>query len=298
MRPHLVSDLRLLWLALKQGSSKEQLLTPPSEPEHLLAEVLERVTQLAHEVLHGLCREQGADQVATIESSCSALPSLELMRSPIAVADAPLGIRSLGPLAPGSLVGFYPGRIFQPEEPLPKSDMLYSSEFGEVYIDGKGWLPLHWKDHPLLQETPMALWHGNRLAIGNLLNHPPRGTLPNCVPMAFCWPTWEQLQLRTPAHWARLLPHVEVQQGQVTRTPSGVRNAGEEKLWFPPWPYLGAALVAVRRVQPQEELFWNYRLHPRPDSKDSKSYPSWYTPVNDEHFEAVVQEEASHTRRT
>ena len=29
--------------------------------------------------------------------------------------------------------------------------------------------------------------------VGNLLNHPPAGILPNCIPMAFRWPTWSEL---------------------------------------------------------------------------------------------------------
>ena len=31
------------------------------------------------------------------------------------------------------------------------------------------------------------------LEVGNLLNHPPAAAMPNCVPIAFRWPTWDEL---------------------------------------------------------------------------------------------------------
>merc|ERR1712217_877567 len=169
---------------------------------------------------------------------------------------------------------------------LPKSDMLFGNGYDNVSMDGKGWLPLHWKEHPLLEDARQSkstLWHANRLAFGNLLNHPPKGTLPNCVPMAFRWPTWQELGEESPAYWARLIPHAVISEGKVVRTASGESKpaAGEDRIWFPPWPHQGMALVSVRQVRPGDELLWNYRLHARADSKDNAEYPHWYEPVDD-----------------
>jgi len=218
--------------------------------------------------------------------------------------DAPLGIRTTHTAEPGQLLCFYPGRVFQADErQLPKSDMLYSNEYEGIYIDGKGWFPTHWRNHPLLEGRASGantLWHGNRLAVGNLLNHPSKGLLPNCVPMAFRWPTWQELGETTPAYWARLVPHVVINEGRVLRTASGrteSETAGQEqseaKVWFPPWPHMGVALVAVRGLRPGDELHWNYRLHPRADSKPGLArFPDWYEPVDDDAFEHIVADGA------
>jgi len=218
--------------------------------------------------------------------------------------DAPLGIRTARTTEAGQLLCFYPGRVFEANETqLPKSDMLYSNEYEGIYIDGKGWFPAHWRKHPLLEKRASGantLWHGNRLAVGNLLNHPPKGSFPNCVPMAFRWPTWQDLGEPTPAYWARLVPHVVINEGQVVRTASGrseSRNVSQKqsegKVWFPPWPHMGVALVAVRSLQPGDELHWNYRLHPRADSKPGLArFPDWYEPVDDDAFEQIVADGA------
>jgi len=198
----------------------------------------------------------------------------------------------LEPIRPGRLLCFYPGRVFEPDEPrLPSSDKIMSNEYEAIYYDGEGWLPLQLKEHPLLRHCTSAIWHGNRLAFGNLLNHPPAGTLPSVVPLAVRWPTWRELGEESPALWARLLPYVAVREGKVVRTASGeVVPAGKEgeKAWFPAWPHTGLAFVAARSLEEGEEVFFNYRMHARKDARGATQFPSWYCAVDEEAFEAEV----------
>lgn len=276
--------------------------------------MLERASALAAAALGALCQELrgvSPDRPTVPEEWQQRPPAqLELFRSPVASAEAPLGVRSVSTVTPGQLLCFYPGRLFAPtEQALPKSDMLYSNEYEGVYLDGKGWLPMEWRGHPLLEKHAVgAIWHGNRLAVGNLLNHPPRNQLPNCVPVAFRWPSWQELQEETPAYWARLVPHVEVQAGQVVRTASGVvqqrqegtadADAAEGRVWFPPWPHMGVGLFAIRQIQPGDELYWNYRLHPRADSAGAAKYPEWYHSVDDEELEEAIAAQLAASKQT
>eukprot|EP00439_Symbiodinium_sp_Y106_P024326 s6809_g2.t5 len=238
------------------------------------AALFSRVSTMAAAALAKLCAEMRAGKIGESD--------LELFGSP----GAALGIRTLRHTLPGQLLGFYPGTVMDASEPnLPKSDKLFANEYNGVYLDGKGWLPAHWRDHHLLQGESRAIWHGNRLAVGNLLNHPPAGILPNCIPMAFRWPTWSELGEENPALWARLLPHVFMRQGQVVQTASGRKD--DEAVKFPAWPYMGMAFITVLEARPGEELFWNYRLHPR-DGQGSQKFPTWYSPVDEDALESAV----------
>uniref|UniRef100_A0A7S1Q0Y0 SET domain-containing protein n=1 Tax=Alexandrium catenella TaxID=2925 RepID=A0A7S1Q0Y0_ALECA len=282
MRPHLVRDIRILAQVLRVDPPKAS-----AEPHELLGPLIERVSTLAAEALRSLCRELADGGAVQPE-----LPRLEVFKSPLAGESAPLGVRTLEPIRPGRFLCFYPGRVFEPDEPrLPRSDKIISNEYEAMYCDGAGWLPLHMKESPLLADCGTAFWHGNRLAIGNLLNHPPAGTLPSAVPMAMRWPTWQELGEASPALWARLVPHVAVREGRVVRTASGeVLPAGSDKskVWFPAWPHTSLALVAARALEPGEEVFFNYRMHSREESRGAANFPAWYHPVDEEAFEAEV----------
>ncbi|CAE7773092.1 nramp1 [Symbiodinium pilosum] len=84
------------------------------------------------------------------------LPELEVFESPLG---ATLGIRTARTASPGELLGFYPGTIFEATEPqLPKSDKLFANEYNGVYLDGQGWLPLHWRKHALLRDRKCLLF--------------------------------------------------------------------------------------------------------------------------------------------
>eukprot|EP00931_Biecheleriopsis_adriatica_P087055 TRINITY_DN61578_c0_g1_i1.p1 TRINITY_DN61578_c0_g1~~TRINITY_DN61578_c0_g1_i1.p1 ORF type:complete len:280 (-),score=53.67 TRINITY_DN61578_c0_g1_i1:61-900(-) len=270
---HLQRDLRLLGHAL--GAAAE------------VQAVEARVSQHAQQLMATLCSEIRQE---TSQAQAS-LPQLELFASPVALNSKTLGVRTLVETPPGQLMSFYPGVLMDADEPrLPKSDKLFANEYGGMYLNGKGWLPAHWRGHPLLAEQSRAIWHGNRLAAGNLLNHAPSGKLPNCVPAPFRWPTWQALRESSPAIWARLLPHVFMREGKVAMTPSGRKDVASKEgaAAFPPWPFMGIAFVSVRGLAAGEELFWNYRIHPRPDAAGKDVYPSWYSPVDEDAFEAAV----------
>ncbi|CAJ1404610.1 unnamed protein product [Effrenium voratum] len=277
--PHLLRDLRLLHRVLCPNAPKA---SQSSTLGDLFEPVFAQSTRRAFEALELLCAElAGADDPAR-----SPLASLE----PFETASANLGVRARSPLQPGQLVCFYPGRIFTSEAQLPPGDQLFTNEYDNIHLarvtaseskaeDGKAWYPAAWRQHEALtQRPPPHLWHGNRLAVGNLLNHPQPTQLPNVAPMAFAWPGWQQLGIESPAFWARLVPHVEVgDNGRVARTPSG--EAGQ-KATFPAWPHLGLAFFALREVE-AEELLLNYRLSP--------PFPSWYSPVDEDALDAEVE---------
>jgi len=316
MRPHLLRDLRILWRAMQAGSRKagsdsvgsEKLLlpSPPADEKQLMEEVVDQTSSLSARVLSALCREFAAGQ--DVSSSSADVPRLDVFHSPLGLPAKMLGVCAIDDVSPGRLLCFYPGRLvvptFDPGEPEPpRSDKMLTNEYEGVYIDGQGWLPMSLRGHAALGgggssdvggAAEQTLWHGNRLGIGNLLNHPPQGVLPNCVPMIFRWPTWKDLGEDSPARWARLIPHVVVRNGSVVRTASGETAAalapGQEKVWFPAWPHFGFALFSVRTLHSGDELFWNYRLHAR----DGRSgYPKWYSPVDEEQFERSVAAELS-----
>eukprot|EP00434_Breviolum_minutum_P005767 symbB.v1.2.005082.t1/scaffold234.1/size257806/1 len=257
--PHLLRDLRLLHAVLVHNP------TARASFEDLFAPVFHASTLAAVELLKSLCHELEAGPSGTV------LPCLELVDSP----KTNLGIRSAHSVARGQLLCIYPGRIFaSSESTLPPGDQLFTNEYENVHMDllsggFEGWFPSLWQEHELLKNRkfpgPM-LWHGNRLAVGNLLNHPAADQRPNCVPMVFRWPNWQELQQSTPAFWARLIPHVVMgEQGRLARTPSGI--VGQEAT-FPAWPHMGMAFFALRGLRPGEELLLNYRLSP--------PFPSWY----------------------
>ena len=96
--------------------------------------------------------------------------------------------------------GFYPGTIFEATEPqLPKSDKLFANEplgyrqgdslllhavhvlrggcfeagsgcsrYNGVYLDGQGWLPLHWRKHALLRDRPLHRTVFQTLQVGTV----------------------------------------------------------------------------------------------------------------------------------
>lgn len=279
-------DLRLLTRVLRLSKLAPEA---ESEPHALLGPVVLRVSELAASTLSLLCSELAAGQ----GSKQAGLPDLELFASPAADADGPLGIRTLNRIPIGQLVCFYPGRIFDPDEPnLPMGDKVISNEYEGVYLDGKGWLPAQWSGHPLLANEARPVMHKNRMAVGNLLNHPPKGMLPNCVPIAFRWPSWQELGESSPAFWARLIPHVGMRDGRIVRTASGDTTLPDsEKVWFPPFPHMGLAFIALQTVHPGSELYLNYRLHPRRDSEGLAEFPSWYSPVDEDQLENAIAAE-------
>eukprot|EP00927_Polykrikos_kofoidii_P079540 TRINITY_DN76318_c0_g1_i1.p1 TRINITY_DN76318_c0_g1~~TRINITY_DN76318_c0_g1_i1.p1 ORF type:complete len:311 (-),score=37.22 TRINITY_DN76318_c0_g1_i1:16-948(-) len=298
LRPHIVRDLRILSRVLQISSGKDGSVQQACG-DKLLADVLARTSDLAAFAIAALCREMGGS-TSSASSFADEVPQLDVFQSTLGHPNGTLGVRLLSDIPAGRFVCFYPGRIVVPassqgERELPKSDKILANEYEGVYIDGKGWLAASLRGHPALGGSgsvdvggfsDRTLWHGNRLALGNLINHPPRGSFPNCIPMAFHWPTWQDVGEETPARWARLVPHVVVQSGKIVRTASGETvGEGVEKVWFPPWPHMGFGFFSVRAVRSGEELFWNYRLTAR---GGAASYPRWYAPVDEEEFEQAV----------
>lgn len=250
----------------------------------------------------------------SVDQEDSKLPELEVFASPISASEYPLGIRCKTAVRPGQLLCFYPGTIIPWDEPLlPQSEYLISNEYDGVYFDGEGWIPSQWRMDPLLDRYSMAFWHNNRLAVGNLVNHPPKGHLPNCVQIGFRWPSWKEVPAHSPASWARLVPHVQLQHSPSSM--AGMTDKApphEDVRWQPPWlprwlpwlprwfpfpdfPHLGLAFVAVQPLEPGDEIFLDYRLNAWSKAADpSGPYPDWYSPVDSSAFDRAIWRHLNH----
>lgn len=100
------------------------------------------------------------------------------------------------------------------------------------------------------------------VAVGNLINHPPAGVLPNVGWQEFRWP--DELRAEAPNRLHRGLWYINPDTAEEVRMPSEAGSGSG-------LPLPGIAIVALRELYGGEELFMNYRL--------SKPHPEWYTPV-------------------
>ena len=126
----------------------------------------------------------------------------------------------------------------------------------------------------------MAPGHGdfdsvqNPFALGNMVNHPPRGMVPNVMPCAF------NVQRSFPAHLQPYVPNV------LSKKLSVIHRMH---------PYLMPSLVLVstRAIEDGDEIFLNYRYNPA-----SADIPSWFHPIdveeNTRRWEPAEEQAALH----
>mmetsp|Transcript_11192 Transcript_11192/g.22291 ORF Transcript_11192/g.22291 Transcript_11192/m.22291 type:complete len:295 (-) Transcript_11192:670-1554(-) len=186
------------------------------------------------------------------------LPSFRVVAVPSVIQDAGIGLAIHGTAVPGSVVALYPGRSYAPADArkIPgypniskDNSFLMSRSLDEYIIDAKCY-------------ANQRKWEEiNEWALGQYVNHPPKGMHPNVI---LC-----PVQLDTSA-WSRLtmarVPWVAMTYAET--------NPSFTDKWLrardPPGVIRGLALVARRQVS-DEELFLNYRLNPR-----SAALPNWY----------------------
>merc|ERR1712129_376946 len=99
-------------------------------------------------------------------------------------------------------------------------------------------------------------------AVGQLVNHPSRGTAPNVDWQEFLWEDRdEEVRVNRLHSGLWYLDPVTMEPVNMPAQGSAVRI-----------PVPGIAIVALRDLEPGEELYMNYRFNP--------PYPAWYSPVD------------------
>eukprot|EP00118_Oscarella_pearsei_P010726 m.67611 g.67611 ORF g.67611 m.67611 type:complete len:275 (+) comp35456_c0_seq4:67-891(+) len=191
------------------------------------------------DLLENMCRLRG-DQ----SRLCSALPfSLEVRPSSICHPKAGKGVFVNGHAVPGSVVALFPGTVYLPTHINQLPDNNANPE-DSLYMmsrhDGAVINALEYND-----EHPYAL--------GHMINHPPKGSIPNVIPFSYDAPA------DFPDHLTPLLPN------KYFKKPSFFYSSKSRMRCL--------VLLTMQHVK-NEELHVNYRLNPR------AKLPEWYSPVD------------------
>ncbi|GMI48525.1 hypothetical protein TrCOL_g5177 [Triparma columacea] len=169
------------------------------------------------------------------------------------VPGAGMGLFLEGDVMAGSLVGYFPGKVWlsehlkRPEDmEKVKKDEKYETmmRFDESIIDSRPFSGLH---HPT---NPLALCH--------YINHPPPHSKPNviCLPIDFEHTDDEEM-------W-RFVPNTHAV------APSLLGTVDRSSMMQ------GMVAMTTRDVFDGEEIFINYRFNP-----NAIGIPEWYKPVKD-----------------
>ncbi|OQR89689.1 hypothetical protein THRCLA_09631 [Thraustotheca clavata] len=167
------------------------------------------------------------------------------------IPDAGRGLFLQGSALAGTVVALYPGTVFLSEHYRKKYfDVVSNNPYARARFDGA-----------IINAKDEAIPHANHFALAQLVNHPPSGTLPNVLPMAFDFPNLEPF---TNEEFAKYIPNKYIEQPSLLAMGNQLKSSCK-----------GLALVALYDIH-DEELMLNYRYNP------SLPYPSWYTPVDKE----------------
>jgi len=177
--------------------------------------------------------------------------------------EAGYGVHVEGTIFPGTVVALYPGHTYDgnilPPQVIMDNDYMIARYDGTV-IDGRGWtkkaeeLMLKNELHKALGSTGGRhndlLKFKNPFAIGNFINHPPKGARPNVLAYNY------NFKRNFPDHLKPYIPN---------------HIATEDKTFKDDSLFLRSLiLVALEPIQ-DTELFLNYRFNP------ANKYPSWYS---------------------
>jgi len=166
-----------------------------------------------------------------------------------------------GEILPGTVVALYPGTVYFPED-LSKSVIDHNeymiSRYDDAVIDGRSWdrknevatRHSYQLQHINIQTKNLNKFR-NPYGIGQYINHPAPGGLPNVMSYAYDFPTEfpELLQSYIP--------------NEYQKPPTGINKRAGTVMH-------AILLVATKRIQEQEEIFLNYRYNP------ANPYPTWY----------------------
>lgn len=188
---------------------------------------------------------------------------LQIRKSNIDHPDSGYGVFVKGEILPGTIVALYPGTVYFPDaltEAVIKDNEYMISRYDDTVIDGRVWdrkQEVATRESKQMEATFLIKTKGierfrNPYAIGQYINHPPPNKFPNIMSYSYDFPTAfpQSLQPYIPYEYA-------VPPSTFTRRPNTIMHS--------------VILVATRKIEPEEELFLNYRYNP------ANPYPAWYS---------------------
>ena len=202
--------------------------------------------------------------------------NLEIKYSSIEHAESGFGVWIDGKGEEGTIIGFYPGIVYYPNQINPKlveGNEYLISRYDGIVIDGK-----HWSDqsikirrkfkqlqnfHPIVMKNlekgegnfDEISKYRNPFGIGNYINHPPPKVLPNVLCYAF------DLKFQDyPEEFFQYFPYKYVNESRS----SSILYPDDGEVAF------RALIVILTKNVENEELYLNYRFNP------SNPYPPWY----------------------
>eukprot|EP00937_MAST-01D_sp_MAST-1D-sp2_P003916 g3916.t1 len=228
---------------------------PPARGDELAA--LSFDDQAAHAAA-GVHKQLVAMFESTARSDAEQLDfSLQVCGS--SAAGAGEGVFLHGGAEAGSVVCLYPGKVYAP-------DMLDQVTVEHIFGggDGAGSHVIGRYDRVFIDGGSAAAVAPNPFGLGHMINHPPAGTEPNVIPLAFDFADDDSVQPEAPpfpVHLRNMVPN------EYARKPSLLVERAKRPHVLSP----GLVLIATRRLR-DEELFLNYRLNP------ALAPPAWYMP--------------------
>uniref|UniRef100_A0A6B2L933 SET domain-containing protein n=1 Tax=Arcella intermedia TaxID=1963864 RepID=A0A6B2L933_9EUKA len=188
---------------------------------------------------------------------------LKVQKSSIDHPESGYGVFAYGSILPGTVVAFYPGTVYSPYDLTPEvieGNEYMISRYDTIVIDGKRWA----YEAETKAKTAVYMQHGtgvhidqgvlspyrNPFGIGQFINHPAPGDMPNVMPFTFDFPT------SMPKELAPFIPNVWF------KKPNFLYNR-------PGCLLPSVIFITTRRVE-DEELLFNYRYNPE------HPYPDWF----------------------
>jgi len=172
-----------------------------------------------------------------------------------------LGAFLKGQVAPGTVVGFYPGLVY-PAELLSNPVTL-----AHLFKEGNDYMMARYDQSVIDGNHVDEAWiEQNPYAVGHMVNHPHKRTMPNVICFEYNFMT------DFPEEFQRYIPNanVELPALQQTEAASIMESMDQENVQMK-----GMVLVSLMHIK-DEELFLNYRFNP------SRARPVWYNPVDNE----------------
>lgn len=195
-----------------------------------------------------------------------------LSQRPSSLAGAGNGLFLEGTTDAGRILTLYPGQVYVPEH------FAHPGLLESLLVDDHNMCVISRVDGVVVDGQPLAGMENHPYAQGQLVNHPPAGTMPNVIAVPYSLPTaggsdtpLEDMEVEVtsdasafPDHLRALFPN------RLWRELSALQRVRHFGVVAPT-----IALMSVRPISDGEELFLNYRLNPK-----SKQPPDWYAPVD------------------
>jgi hypothetical protein len=187
---------------------------------------------------------------------------LQVLKSNIDHPESGYGVFTKGDILPGTVVALYPGTVYFANNltsQVVENNEYMISRYDDVVIDGRSWdrkqevatrqsLQL---EHVLMKTKNLNRFR-NPYAIGQYINHPPPGVLPNLMSYSYDFP------IEFPSDLESYIPY------EYSSPPSFLFKRAETIMH-------SILLITTRKINLDEELFLNYRYNP------TNPYPEWYS---------------------